>query len=451
MPNSENSELDDILDGFDDSMSDIDSKAPANLSIHPSVQNQVEQNTLEEDKPYSITTFTTLGLSYNYKPHQSLSDGTDYHGLSKLQTSLNVNFESRLVNQWKTVINTAIFYDAMYAINGRNNYSDDVLDEYEYDFEFNEVFIQGSFNSHLDFKIGRQILVWGEADNIRVIDKFNPLDNREPGQVDIEELRLPVVMTKLDYYFDQWSLSGVIVHENRANKNPVYGNDFYPGNIPEPRVITSSQDEYGIALKGVFSGWDLSFYWASFFDDKTHLEYDINANLVLRQSHLELFSGAANIVLGSWLFKTELAYINGLEYFATHLAEQEFDRLDSLIGFEYHGIENTLIEVEIANRHVVNYEDKLNNIIDDVQKNELQVALLFQQSFNHDTLHFTFFSTYFGLRAEKGAIQRLSLEYDLNDKLSATIGLVNYNAGSNASFVNWSDNDRLFFKVKYYF
>ena len=55
---------------------------------------------------------------------------------------------------------------------------------------------------HCD-KLGRQIVNWGRSDTVRVLDVINPLDNREPGLVDIEDLRLPVTMARVDY-FPKW-------------------------------------------------------------------------------------------------------------------------------------------------------------------------------------------------------------------------------------------------------
>ena len=103
-----------------------------------------------------------------------------------------------------------------------------MLDLYEWEAEFTEVYLQGSLLRDLDLKIGRQVVNWGTGETFRVVDVLNPLDNREPGLVDIEDLRLPVVMTKLDYYFGDWDLSLIAVHERRFSDDPVFGSDFFP-------------------------------------------------------------------------------------------------------------------------------------------------------------------------------------------------------------------------------
>ena len=72
-----------------------------------------------------------------------------------------------------------------------------------------------AITNNFDLKAGRQIVVWGRMDNIRVNDVLNPLDLRIPGLTDIEDLRLPVFMTRVDYYLANIALTGYLIHERR--------------------------------------------------------------------------------------------------------------------------------------------------------------------------------------------------------------------------------------------
>jgi len=57
---------------------------------------------------------------------------------------------------------------------------------------------------------------------------------------------------------------------------------------------------------------------------------------------------ASNLVSGSWLFKAEAAFIGDINYRSTNRK----NRLDALVGFDYMGKKNTVISLELANRHV---------------------------------------------------------------------------------------------------
>ncbi len=57
---------------------------------------------------------------------------------------------------------------------------------------------------HIIRKVGRQIVIWGRSESLRVLDVLNPLDNREAGRVDIEDLRRPLAMVRVDAYQKLW-------------------------------------------------------------------------------------------------------------------------------------------------------------------------------------------------------------------------------------------------------
>ncbi len=56
---------------------------------------------------------------------------------------------------------------------------------------------------------------------------------RQFGMLDIEDLRLPVAMTHLNYDLGSWNLMGVAIHEMWFNTEELYGSDYYPADIPE--------------------------------------------------------------------------------------------------------------------------------------------------------------------------------------------------------------------------
>lgn len=54
----------------------------------------------------------------------------------------------------------------------------------------------------LFMRVGRQILVWGETDNFRLLDNINPIDNSFGGfLISLDERRVPLDMLLLNYYF----------------------------------------------------------------------------------------------------------------------------------------------------------------------------------------------------------------------------------------------------------
>ena len=164
-------------------------------------------------------------------------------------------------------------------------------------------------------------------------------------------------------------------------------------------------------------------------------------------------AGAAGaLALGNWLIKAETAWIDGLEFFSIPgIPREKKSRIDTLIGTEYSGYTDTTISVELANRHINNIDDAIKSAPDFAQENIWQSAFRYQSDHLHNTLHATLLASFFGLGGQDGAFQRASLKYDVDDSISATAGVILYQAGNSFFFQNIEDNDRLFLDIKYNF
>ena len=317
----------------------------------------------------------------------------------------------------------------------------------------------GTPTRSLDLKVGRQIVVWGKSDNIRIVDVLNPLDLREPGLTDLEDLRLPVGMSKVSYYTGPWSLTGIAVHEIRFNKEPVPGSDFFPFPTAPPEEKPHSGDgntEWAAALSGIFTGWDLAFYWADLFNPDAYVaERDgtpaNGVQLVRRHARVHMSGAAANVALGNWLLKSELAHFTGLRFF--NVPQKTFARLDGLIGAEYSGFADTTLAFEAADRLLLDHEAALEQTPDLQPRDVNQYVLSYRGTYLRDKLDVVAVLSAFGRRADEGTLQRYQLTYELARALDLTGGVVIYTAGKGGNFllVNARDNDRVFFSLKWSF
>ncbi len=433
------SSLDHLLDGFDNS---------ERSNVNPPVNDQPESTGW-----FEIHGSLSLRSTWNFAHDRSDAGEIDHRDLSMFGLRGELSTDLTLGN-WKAKIGIKGFYDFSYTIDGdRDLYSSDFLNTYEKEFELTETFVQTELFENLDIKIGRQVAVWGKSDNIRITDVLNPLDYRQPGLVDIRDTRLPVTMTRLDYYWDDWNLSAVVIHEPRFDKTPVFGSDFFPGtaSMPETDEILWSFDnqQIGLALNGVFSGWDISFYGASIFDQRSHVELFTNGTPVRRHGRISMAGIAANIALGNWLVKTEAALLGGLQF--GNLPGEEKSRLDALIGVEYSGFTETTISLEMANRHLFDFDSRLEAAPDAQQEDLAQYVFRFVREFMHDTLRFTLLISSYGLSFDGGGFERFELEYDLSDDLSLRGTVIFYESGNYYQLNDIGDNDRFLIELEYRF
>ncbi|MDY6845429.1 MAG: DUF1302 family protein, partial [Thermodesulfobacteriota bacterium] len=442
MDESENSEIDDdILEGFDGEDEEVDTESP---------EDELKPSFLSLDGHFKLGSSLNIG-------HDSPEMGeTDWRGLSRLCGELQLDSKAKCAGSWQAFVSGKVSYDFAYTIKGRDEFTDEVLDNYEKEFELREAYILGSLLENLDIKFGRQIVVWGKSDNIRVTDVLNPLDMREPGLTDIEDLRLPVAMTRLDYYFGDWSLTGIALHEIRFNKNPEYGSDFYPAKIPPPHEDKpghgGDNTEYAIAISGVFTGWDIALYWADIYHDMSHVEivsFGPPPQLEMKHARLTMYGVAFNTAMGNWLLKAEAAYFDGIKFYNT--PTRTYSRVDTLAGIEYSGFDDTTISVEIVNRHIHNFDTFLKQPLDEACEDEFQSVVRLTRDFLNETLTLTILASTFGPTGQDGALQRISMEYDVTDALKVNGGVVLYHSGDLPELRNIGDNDRLFFEITYSF
>jgi len=431
-------------DDFEDELSGFEEQSVVIVDIEPI-----------KESMHQLQGSLNFSTSYNYAHAKPVKNRTDFRGISRLKTKLDLTLDSKINSEWKSRFEIQTFYDAIYSLRD-NFYSDDVIKTYEKEFEIQEAYILGSLNDNVDIKIGRQIVVWGKSDNIRLNDVINPLDNRELGMVDIEDLRLPLFMSKLDYYSGAWNVSAMIIHESRVQKEAANGSDYLPTSIfLEPNAIfpeditpsnSLSNTQFAFSLNGRFSGWDLSFYLAKVLNSKWHFE---NNRQTRNYDHIKLLGAAYNIAVDNILFTSEIAYTQDLKFNRTH---DQKDRLDLLIGMEYSGINDLSTSLEISQRHIFSYENAMQEAPDFAYKDERQTALRVSYNFNHEKGTLTYLNTLFWNHNHvNGGFERLWLNYELDDDFECNIGIVDYIGGEKTVLEALKNNDRFFIDISYNF
>lgn len=424
-----NDGMDAVLSGFDTAAS-----TPTDAAVTSS------------DSSIRLSGALSFSTTYNYAHDAPAPDQTDWRGLSRARGKLNLELDADPFEHWRLHLAGYAWHDLAYQWNGRDQYTDAQLDEMETEAELGEAWLQGRLTSSVDLKLGRQIVVWGKSDNLRVTDVLNPLDARELGLTDIEDLRLPLAMSRLDWYRGDWNLTALAIHETRLDKRPVYGSDFYPAPMPQPADSEPSDGGgntgYALALNGVFSGWDLSFYGASIIDTRPHME-----DGRLQHNRIGMTGAALNIAEGNWLWKGEAAHFTQLRY--SSLPGKEKVRSDLLLGLEYSGLHETTLSLEVANRHLHEWEQPLAN--EELVEDEVQWAARYTGEFQHDRLKLTALAVQYGHRLERGGFTRLQASYELATATTLSGGVVLYKPGAALPFNAIGDNDRLFADLKYSF
>lgn len=494
---AEEAELDDILGGFE-SLDEFDDVETSTEAIDP----------LAWDLGGSLS----ASVAWNAKDHDS-STGTNYNGWSRARLRLNLSVDKRFSDRWRMHIDGYAWHDLIYDGHDERDYTDEVLDEYETDTQIQEAYLQGQLSERWDLWLGRQVVVWGFADNLRVLDILNPLDNLEPAIADIEDLRRPVGMLRLNHFRGPWSLGLIVIPEQRFSRLPPVGSDFYPLEDANGNAVVFREEQpedfqeynYAASLTGRFSGWDLSINAARLWFDEPYLDprafdplspdADFSQDAVLRHSRVNMGGFGVQFTRGGWLFKQEASVIDGL--LLTRTSEVDFSvplplpldlggipvlgpvvggvvggivpsfsgsavfpndvsehqQQNLLLGVEYYGLKSTSIGIEIAGRWLSDFDDALDasGFLKQRTESSLRVTRDFLREKLRSTLVVIFFDQDGSLGADGGAIYRLNLDYELANALELSGGAVVYAGGDQQPYDIWKDNDRLFAEMKWSF
>ena len=434
-----------LLDGFDDiSVTAADDHKSAEDELLDGFEDDASTSSEIDDEPSSFVPGLTGELTqqiayslYNEKPHDNISS---------FKSSLFLDYEHKFENGFKFKANAKAYYDAIYDIKGSEKFAQDELDELRSEVELFDAYIEGKITDNFDMKLGRQVVVWGRSDTIRVTDVLNPLDKRRPGMVDIEDLRLPVAMAKFDYFVGDWRVTPIAILEQRFSKKPPFGSIFYPLPFAAPDDKDYSDVTYALSVGGEFPGWDVNFYAARIHDDEGHVV--LSSQTSIHHDKVNMFGTALNILSGSWLFKTELAYFDGLKY--TTAPDKSFNRTDLLLGVEYNGIADTLISYDWVHRSLDDHDERLLNELNPLNKHSYQHAFRVSSDFMNASLTANYLLSLNGEKLDEGGFQRAWVTYELGEGINTNIGVVDYIGGS-LVFDEYEDNDMIFADIAYSF
>jgi hypothetical protein len=393
-----------------------------------------------------ISAEARLGASINYAQDAPDDGNADYRGLSRLDAGLRVTLEA----DWKGLEMHAVLdgsRDFVYPIKKRDEFTHAVLETYEADLELGELWVRASPLPRLDVKLGRQVVAWGRSETLRVVDVLNPSDNREPGLADLVDLRLPVAMTRFDYYVGSLAFTGIAIHETRFNKEPPQGSDFIPPGLVIPGVRrpgnAGDDTEWAAAISGRFEGWDASLHWARIYEDRP--SFDPESGL-LEFARRTLVGVTGNYAVGNWLLKGEVARSRGIRL--ANVPRRRFARSDVLIGAEYSGFRESNLAIEMVTRKLHGYESVLSRAPDMTDETRLETAVRFIRDFRNDSLRLTVLAVLFGEWGREGATYRASLRQELRDALSVEIGVLVYEGGDDPRFQQIDENDRIFLSIR---
>jgi hypothetical protein len=260
-----------------------------------------------------------------------------------------------------------------------------------------ETFADNSF-----WRIGKQQVVWGEADGLKLLDVINPQNFREFVMDDFDDSRIPLWMFNAEFTLTENGVLQVLwipdttVHNLAPSGSPYAfssssivpkrSGDSAVQLSPEkaPRSLIKDSD-IGLRYTDFLGGWDVSLNYLYHYVDEPIVSASAQTNSELLQNYerSHLLGGTASSALGDWTIRAEIAF----ETNRYHRTKQSLpgvvqaNQWSSVIGLDYQGLSDQFISVQWFQSRINAGQAKL---IEHSQEDS--VTLLWESNFLNDTL-----------------------------------------------------------------
>lgn len=313
---------------------------------------------------------------------------------------------------------------------------------------------------NVDYRVGKQIIVWGRADSL------NPTDNLTPRNFTLltpetDDQRIGSLAAKITYYSDKSSLTGIWFPDVDPNIFPVAARQgiFLTQHTPHTNRIALKFDRSGGGVD-----WSVSYY------DGLDLNPDIaigattpsGTNIIFDYNRVRVLGADAATVAGRYGLRAEAAYT-----WTENAGANDFSIkkpfLYMVMGGDRTFFDYLNVNVQYYLRRVTNYSDpkEIPNpllravvvpaaaLLNQFSRTQHGVSARVSNKWLNETLEGEIAAvTSFG---PSNYFIRPKLVYAFNDSVKGSLGADIYRGKSNTFFGRLQDNSLLFSEIKYSF
>lgn len=241
------------------------------------------------------------------------------------------------------------------------------------DYELRELVLETRVGrTHLT--LGKQQVVWGQADGLKVLDLVDPQDFREFILDDFDESRVPLWTVNLERRVGPVDVQVLWVPDPSFHEIP--GPDavfaftaprFLPPRVPgfapalaeveRPRRLLADSDA-GVRVTSFLGGWDLGLSYLYQYDDRPVFEGErtvtaLGPTVVFTPGYerTHVVGGTFSNAFGNLTVRGELLYRS--DRFLSTEDPRETDavvsmpELGAVLGFDWYGLEDTLLSLQV--------------------------------------------------------------------------------------------------------
>ena len=315
-------------------------------------------------------------------------------------------------------------------------------------------------NAHVDLRAGRQIIIWGVADALRLTDQISPMDYTEFLAQDYDDIRTPVNAFRLRLVRQAFNVELVCIPVSDFFTLPTDERNPWAAHIDAPMPYTFDLDsrkpktrlrnvEFGGRLSVNLSGIDFSFCGLHTWNKMPAFSYAVDPSgaamtVVGHYRRLTMFGADVSFPIGRFVVRGELAAnLNEVQNAEFGSEVQGRNVFNALLGVDWYAGNDWMLSAQYAHKHVGGSIEGLS-----VLRNTGVATVRVSKELFRNTLALSSFA-YIDV-SHGGVFNRLSCKYDLNDQISLTAGYDCFHADA-GMFAMYSRNSEVWVKLKYGF
>ena len=330
--------------------------------------------------------------------------------------------------------------------------------------ELREFYLDASMG-RMYLRLGKQQIVWGKTDGLKVLDVLNPQDFREFVLDDFEDSRIPLWSVNAEVPIGPLVAQLVWIPDRTYHDLPESGATFAftsPLFVPvSPHGIAAAEirevqrpnrffadSDVGVQLSAFWKGWDLTANYFYHYYDAPVLFRELTVTngtphvlITPRYERSHLVGGTLSNAFGSATVRGEIGFSTDRYFLASDPSPAaagvvETNTLDYGLGFDWFGFDDTFLSVQLFQNWVTAdaarlVRDQLNTF----------VTLLAQRDYRNETLRAEVLAVH-SIGGSDGYV-KARIRYDLLDNIRLKGGADLF-YGSRDGFIGQFDrNDRV--------
>ncbi len=322
------------------------------------------------------------------------------------------------------------------------------------DVELRELFVNFDVGEAL-VRLGKQQVVWGQADGLRVLDVINPLSFREFILPDFEDRRIPLWMVNAEVPIADVALQILWIPDQTYDDFPD-AEGTYAFTAPRFRPALENQEpaqlqsfkkpnsvlkdsDVGLRLSTFTGGWDLTANYLYHYQDQPVLELDRSGavtQVIPTYKRTHLAGVSASTAFADFVFRGELGYSTD-RYFTSNDSASGVEKsheLSGVLGLDYSGLTDTLISGQFFQSSVSGSGGMLR------PQHERSLSLLVRRDFANDTLTAEVLAIH-NTNDSDGLVQ-LELSYQLTSNMTLAAGADVFYGTADGLFGQFDERDR---------